>query len=70
MINKEEFKALMASCLVPELLNQYMQISGDDYLAAIHTLYNSELYSLLANKNTKLFRLGKKYINIISYFNR
>ncbi len=65
MINKEEFKALMASCLVPELLNQYMQISGDDYLAAIHTLYNSELYSLLANKNTKLWHLSPLQLAVL-----
>ena len=58
MINKEEFKALMASCIIPELLNQYIKISDSDYLEAIHVLYNSELYDMLANKKTKLWHLS------------
>ena len=58
MINKEEFKAIMASCIVPGILKEYIEISNQDYLQAIHDLYNSEMFSLLSKKETKLWHLS------------
>ena len=65
MIKKDEFKALMASCIVPELLKQYIKISNHDDLEAIHILYNSELYSMLSNEKTKLWHLSPLQLAVL-----
>lgn len=58
MINKEEFKALMSSCIVPELLSNYISKNGCDYLQAVHDLYQSDLFKRLENKKTCLWHLS------------
>ena len=62
MINKDEFKALMSSCIVPELLGNYISSNDIDYLQAIHDLYQSELYKVLSNKSTCLWHLSPKQL--------
>ncbi len=65
MIKKDEFKALMATCIVPEILKRYIEIAKCDYLAAIHILYNSELYRMLSNEKTKLWHLSPLQLAVL-----
>ena len=65
MINKNEFKALMSACIIPEVLNCYIELSEVDCLRAIHDLYQSELFKKLSNKRTCLWHLSPKQLAII-----
>ena len=65
MINRDEFKALMSACIIPEVLNSYIEQSEVDYLQAIHDLYQSNLFKKLSNKRTCLWHLSPKQLAIL-----
>ena len=65
MINRDEFKALMAACIIPEILHCYIEQKGVDCLQAIHDLYQSDLFKKLSNKKTCLWHLSPKQLAII-----
>ncbi len=58
MINKEDFRVLMGSCIVPDLLNKYIEYTQSDLISAVHSLYQSELFKVLEDKSTCLWHLS------------
>jgi hypothetical protein len=58
MIMDEKFHAILSVALIPQTIALIAEKEGVDDLAALRAFYDSKVYELLANEETKLWHFS------------
>ena len=54
-MNKEQYAAFLGCALMPMVIQTLLEKTGEDTLSLLKNFYNSEVYALLEDENTKMW---------------
>lgn len=54
-MNKEQYAAFLGCALMPMVIQILLEKTGEDTLSLLKNFYNSEVYALLEDENTKMW---------------